>query len=735
MHPQVGHPLNRLAYEASPYLQAHATNPVDWYPWGPEALEKARREDKPILLSIGYSACHWCHVMERESFEDEAIARLMNAHFVSIKVDREERPDLDQVYQLVVQLMGQGGGWPLTVFLTAEQKPFFAGTYFPPADKYGRPGFPRVLQALADAYRDRRGDLEAQSEEFTHGISRAVATSARTGTSEKEVLPTAVEEAVRRLDREFDDVHGGLGDAPKFPNTMLLELMLRHGVAAGDRASLERVAHALEAMRAGGIWDHLGGGFHRYSTDRSWLVPHFEKMLYDNALLLRLYADAWRVFSATGGKASPATSVERRPNVSEYRATVVDIARYLEREMRDAAGGFYATQDADSEGAEGKFFVWTLDQVRRVLADDPEGLALARAHFGIDEEGNFEHSGATVLARATAIESVARTLSLTDEAARAALERVRRALFEAREGRPKPRRDEKILASWNGLLIGALASAGAAFGDETLISLAKDAFSFLEKKLLVADDASGKPALRVLRFAKDGAAHGPGFLDDCGLVACAALDLYEATGEPAYVEVSARIVSGAVAHFADRGPPHEPGQGFFFVADDGERLVVRPKDPHDHAIPSGLSMIALAMLRLESLRGDDAALAREALESLGERAVAQSFAFGQVLNVIDRFVRGTTDIVLVGVRDDRTLRAMAQVAHAAPLLNRTIAWLDPTDPASMAACAALAEGKPIDRNARQAAAYVCHSQSCSLPVHDAEALRTLLSSLYDRLPS
>ena len=365
---------NRLADEASPYLQQHAQNPVDWYPWGAEALDRARQEDKPILLSIGYSACHWCHVMERESFEDTAIAALMNQWFVNVKVDREERPDLDQVYQLVVQLMGRSGGWPLTVFLTPDQRPFFGGTYFPPVDRYGMPGFPKVLQAIWEAYHARRDEVDAQSAELAKAIGDVAAGEARAAAAASGAVgPALLETATEKLVARFDDDHGGFGHRPKFPSTMSLDVLLRGG-------DLARVRKALDGMRDGGIWDHLGGGFHRYSTDERWLVPHFEKMLYDNALLLRLYVDAWR---ATGE--------------ARYADTARGIAAYLLREMQSPDGGFYSTQDADSEGEEGKFFVWTPREVDAACAGDDEAARAAKRVWGIDAEGNFEGSGATVL--------------------------------------------------------------------------------------------------------------------------------------------------------------------------------------------------------------------------------------------------------------------------------------------------------------------------------------------------
>ena len=701
MH-RAARPLNRLAHEASPYLQQHATNPVDWYPWGPEAFERASREDKPILLSIGYSACHWCHVMERESFDDDAIAAVINELFVSIKVDREERPDLDQIHQLVVQVMGQGGGWPLTVFLTPDQKPFFGGTYFPPADKYGRPGFPRVLRAIAEAYHQRRDEVVAQSEELVAAITKA--TTAETASSGASVGRDLLERAAARLSTNFDDVNGGFGRAPKFPSTMSLEVLLRRAVYDRDEVAVKRVRLALDAMRTGGVWDHLGGGFHRYSTDARWLVPHFEKMLYDNALLLRLYVDAYRAFGD-----------------ERDAATARGIATYVEREMTDAAGGFYATQDADSEGEEGKFFVWSPEEVRVALGEDELAANVALAYFGVTPEGNFEdhHSaapvtGKSVLSAAMPIAEVAASLSIDEKTAGAALDRAREVMRLAREARIKPFRDEKILASWNGLMIGALAEAGAALDDPKLLELARRAFAFVEKLLLVGEG----DCLRVLRHAKDGVAKGPGFLDDVGFVASAALDLYEATGEPSFVDVATRIVRGGVRHFAASAE-----RGFFFTPDDGEKLLTRANDPYDHAIPSGASMLALSMLRLESLRGEDASAARATLESRGGAAMHNPFAMSQIINSLHRVVAGSVDVLVVGARTDARALELAKTARRAPLFTRTLAWCDPDDPRSIDACRALAQGKPP---AKAPAAYVCRGEICSLPVSDVAALARLL---------
>jgi uncharacterized protein YyaL (SSP411 family) len=681
---------NRLARETSPYLQQHAQNPVDWYPWGPEALERAKREDKPILLSIGYSACHWCHVMERESFENEATARVMNEWFVSVKVDREERPDLDQVYQLVVQLMGRNGGWPLTVFLTPDQRPFFAGTYFPPVDRYGMPGFPKVLQAVWEAYRARPDEVNAQADELTQAIRRVATGDVATGGA---ITPDSLSRAAHKLSSRFDDKHGGFGQRPKFPNTMGLAVLLR----AGDVA---RVRKALDAMRAGGVWDHLGGGFHRYSTDERWLVPHFEKMLYDNALLLRIYVDAWRA--------------TREPL---YEETARAIAAYVSREMTAPEGGFYATQDADSEGEEGKFFVWTPAEVDAACAGDDEAARVARAAFDVTDAGNFERSGATVLSRPEPIEAVAAKLSMTGAAARAALERGRALLFAAREKRVKPFRDEKILASWNGLMAGALAVAGAALGDPALVESAARALAFVERALVVPE---GEGRARVLRHTKDGVVKGPGFLDDHAFVADAALDLYEATGQVRWVTLARSLADTILAHFHDAD-----GASFDFTPDDGEAILIRPKDPFDHAVPGGASIACKVLLRLGSL--SDAKYsepATRAVEKLASAALDNPFGMSVTVASVDRLVRGGVDVVLVGPGGSAALEALAREAHRAWVPDRVLAYIDPADPRTLEAARALGEGKTAQT---EPVAYVCRGRTCSLPIRTATELAAALA--------
>jgi uncharacterized protein YyaL (SSP411 family) len=690
---------NRLAKEASPYLRQHESNPVDWFAWGPEALEKAKKEDKPILLSIGYSACHWCHVMAHESFEDEATAAVMNELYVNVKVDREERPDLDQIYQLAVQIMGRNGGWPLTCFLTPDQKPFFAGTYFPPADRYGMPSFVKVLEAVHDAWKHKRDEVLEQAKELTDAIVKVPLAESRGETIA--LVPELLERASKSMHKRFDDKHGGFGQRPKFPNTMALDILLR---TAGNEA---RVKRALGGMHAGGIWDQLGAGFHRYSTDEKWLVPHFEKMLYDNALLARLYVDAARA------QAEP-----------RWAEVAHDILKYVAREMTAPNGAFYATQDADSVPAnhpkgkpeEGAFFVWTRSEVVQALPADAEAAKVALLHFGVTEQGNFEdpHHHAepgeeprSVLHESKPIDEVASELGISVEQAKAARDRAVRAMFRARETRPAPFRDEKILASWNGLMIGACAEVAIATGDTAARAMAERAL-----EAVVATHLHGERLFRTGKIA--------GYLDDYAFLANAALDLYECTAESAHVALARRLVKSAIARFEDR----EEG-GFFFTPEDGESLITRAKDPFDHAIPSGASMIALAMLRLHSLDGDAAyeALARKTLEPMAAAAVQNPLGFGQTLIALDRLIRGSTDVVVVGPRDDARTKALLDAVKRSYVAHRTLVLVDPEDPKSIEAAPALAEGKAAKGHP---VAYVCRGRTCSPPIGDAAALSAAL---------
>jgi hypothetical protein len=679
---------NRLAREVSPYLRQHAHNPVDWYPWGEEALARAREEDKPILLSIGYSACHWCHVMERESFDDEDTAALMNERFVSIKVDREERPDLDQIYQLVVQLMRRSGGWPLTVFLTPSLRPFFGGTYFPPVPRFGMPDFRTVLRSVAEAYRERRDEVDRSADELTDAIAQV--TSARA----EPVDPPArvAERAAARLADRFDEHHGGFGTRPKFPNTMLLEVMLR-AAHRGDEASLARVRRALDGMRAGGVYDQLGGGFHRYSTDERWLVPHFEKMLYDNALLAKLYVDAWR---ATGE--------------ARWADTVRETLGYVEREMRAPEGLFYSTQDADSEGVEGKFFVWTPAQLEEVLG--PEDAAVAAAHYGVTDEGNFEDTGATVLHENRSVEAVARQLGRDPEETAEALARARRRLFEAREARVKPFRDEKIIATWNGLMIQAFAEAGAALDEPAWREVAASALDALRRTLWSEE--------RLLRIAKDGEARIDAFLEDYADVANAALAVHRATLDPDARAFARELVDAALERFWD------PDEGGFFFADrDASDLIVRTKDAYDAAVPSGTSSIARALLGLHALTGEARYLERaeRTLRAFCAPAMEHPMGFGNMVCALDAYVHGPTEVVVVAREGDPGVEPLLRAVHATYVPDLAVARVEPGSAAGPGI------GEAVRREAKEgrATAYVCRGRTCSPPVTAPEELRAALA--------
>ncbi|MFI5300002.1 MAG: thioredoxin domain-containing protein [Polyangiales bacterium] len=708
---------NALARATSPYLRQHADNPVDWVEWSPEVIARAVRENKPILLSIGYSACHWCHVMAHESFEDATIAKQMNDGFVCIKVDREERPDLDQIYQLCVQIMGRSGGWPLTVFLTPDTKPFFAGTYFPSVDKYGMPGFPRILEAVLDAYKTKRDEIDAQAGELTTAIASMTAIDPKEDRSaiDKDVIDLGA----REMSKRFDDVNGGFGTRPKFPNTMALEVLLRRGLRDDEfgKKCRERVAKAIDGMISGGICDHLGGGFARYSTDEKWLVPHFEKMLYDNALLLRLFAQAGVALE------------KQRWSHGETR----DLRRYIEREMTDADGAFFSAQDADSreEGSpdwkhaeEGAFFVWTKAQVEEAVGN-PEIARVACAMSGVEDHGNFEDSDASVLSFRSTHEEVGKRLGLTSEQVVHMTNSAIPKLFERREERPKPFRDEKVLTSWNALMIsGVIEAAFARQGDLRApnSAMAIRAYDAIDKLLIVrnADD------LRVLRSAPPRNADGtrapatiPGFLDDYAYLANAALSLYALTGLPRYAFDARAIADAAIRWFLD-----EKDGGFFFSPSDGEALIHRSKDAFDHAIPSGVAVLCEVLLQLHSLTGEARyeEIARATLTQLAPTALKTPLGMSQVLLAIDRLQHGSVDVVIVSKTRDPAIEALRGAAGPA-WVRRNLVTIVMDEPETIAAAPALAKDKPAhDRPV----AYVCRDRTCSAPVSDPIALATML---------
>ncbi len=671
---------NRLANETSPYLRQHAHNPVDWYPWGEEAFAKARAENKPILLSIGYAACHWCHVMAHESFENEDIARFMNQHFVNVKVDREERPDVDDVYMKAVQLLAGRGGWPLTVFLTPAGEPFHGGTYFPPVDRHGLPGFPRLLEAVVRAWRERPDDVARTVRDLVAGVARLEHVEPTSGALDTTLPPRAAEALLRHVDP--DD--GGLGGAPKFPHPQVFQLFLRRYAATGDRRLLDAVVLTCRKMARGGIYDQIGGGFHRYSVDAHWLVPHFEKMLYDNAQLPRLYLEVWQV---TGDP--------------ELRRVAEETLDYVLRDMRDPGGGFYSATDADSEGVEGKYFVWTPAEVAAVV--DPADVDLVCRYWDITEEGNFE--GKSIPHVTLDVTQVARLSGRTPEDAAAALGRARERLFAARSRRVPPLRDEKILTAWNGLMIGTLAEAGRVFGVERFVDAARAAADFLWRHVRVDG--------RLQHQWARGQAKQDGFLDDHAFLAAALLDLFEATGDRAQIDRARELVAALESRFHD-----DAGGGYFYTAHDAERLIARAKPGADGAIPAGNAVAALALLRLHHLTGDPhyRERAEEILRLFHGAAAENPFGYATYLEALGFWGDGPVEVVVVGRRDDPGTRAMWRRVAAAYLPHRVLVPAEPDDPAPLAP----ARDRPAA--AGRATGYVCRNFTCSAPVTDAAAL-------------
>ena len=653
---------NRLARETSPYLLQHRDNPVDWYPWGEEALSRARKLDRPILLSIGYSACHWCHVMERESFEDPETAAYMNEHFVNVKVDREERPDVDALYMEAVQAISGQGGWPLTVFCDPAGVPFYGGTYFPPDEGRGMPSFRMVMEAMVDTYRRKRGEIAARAPQM---VARLGAIGAEEPTSAAPEA-TLLDEAVQRLLGAADRARGGFGGAPKFPPASALELLL----ARGERGHVERT---LDAMMAGGIYDHLGGGFARYSVDAAWQIPHFEKMLYDNALLARVYLHGWQTLGH-----------------ERYRRTCEETLDWALCEMRGPEGGFYSALDADSEGEEGRFYVWMPDEIRGVLGERADAVI---AYYGVDQRGNFE--GRNVLHLAGGVDA--------DEPE--GLAEMRRALYEARAKRVRPGLDDKRLAAWNALTIGALAEAGAVLERDDYLDAACACAEFVWEAMRDADG-------RLLRTYKDGRARLNAYLEDHAFLLEALLALYEASFEPRWFERSQALAETMLGRF------HDPERGgFFSTSADHEALIARRKEVGDHPIPSGNSSAALGLLRLAALSGDRSyeRAAEGVFDLFAEPALRHPEAFAHLLRAIDFHLSPVKEVALVG--DDLTdLSRIVRSEHRPHLVLAGGPEGSDTPPLLQSRTAV--EGRPT--------AYVCQSFACKAPVTDPPALAELI---------
>jgi uncharacterized protein YyaL (SSP411 family) len=684
---------NRLAGETSPYLLQHAHNPVDWYPWGPEALARAKVEDKPIFLSIGYAACHWCHVMERESFEDAATAADMNRDFVAIKVDREERPDLDQVYMAAVQAMTGSGGWPMSVFLTPDGHPFYSGTYFPPEPAHGLPSFRQALAGAARAWRTERLGVVASGQRLVDSLV-AQNRLPTDGPAPSNELLVQAEDA---LQSRFDTLNGSWGGAPKFPQPMTVDFLLRR-FASGVPKSGAMVRYTLDRMADGGIHDQLGGGFHRYATDPIWLVPHFEQMLYDNAQLARTYLRAWDVFRSKDGRATlPAW-------LTAYREIAEGVLEYLLRELRRDDGSFAASQDADTGGVEGATFTWSAAEIREVLGDD---APLFTATYGIRDEGNWE--GRTILSR---IEPAGGESRIPDAGVEARLADARRRLLERRATRPQPARDDKALAAWNGLAIGALADAARLLPSPAAERYRAAAIAAAETILA----GLRRPDGRLGRSWKDGRSSGEGVLEDYADLADGLLALYDATFDERWFSTARELADAILDHFAD------PAGGFFDTADDHEALVTRPKDPQDNATPSGGSMATLVLLRLAALTGE--ARYRDA----AERAIATvtpflaryPSGFANWLSAAQLTVGGIVELAIVGDPDDPATRALLDEARGQGRPDLVVAVA--ADPA--------VSGVPLlaGRTAIGGAptAYVCRQFACRLPVTDPNALAAQL---------
>ncbi|HET9762655.1 MAG TPA: thioredoxin domain-containing protein [Casimicrobiaceae bacterium] len=675
---------NRLAGETSPYLLQHADNPVDWYPWGEEALDRARAENRPILLSIGYSACHWCHVMAHESFADASVAALMNDQFINIKVDREERPDLDQIYQAAhAMLTRRSGGWPLTMFLTPDQAPFFGGTYFPKESRYGLIGFPDLLQRVATAYREQGPAIAEQNQRLKSALAATNPDPPDAATA----LPRgAADRAYSALARSFDPVDGGFGGAPKFPHAGELELCLRRFAAQGDDAALRVVRTTLERMAAGGIHDQLGGGFCRYSVDAQWTIPHFEKMLYDNAALLALYADAWR---ATGDRA--------------FERAARGIAAWSLRDMRSPEGAFYSSLDADSEHEEGKFYVWTADEIEPLLS--PDEWAVARRHWGLDRPPNFEHS-AWHLRIAVALDEVARELALSVPEAEARLERARAVLFVEREKRVHPGRDDKVLTSWNALFAAALARAARVFGEPAWFEAARAAVDFLRA-------AMWKDG-RLLATYKDGRAHLNAYLDDHAYLLAALIELMQTGFRRADLDLAIELADTLLARFEDRA-----NGGFFFTSHDHEALIHRPKPAHDNATPAGNGVAARALIALGHWLGEARYLdAAERTLRAFARELAEPTGMSALTFALEDALAPPTTVILRGEPASCAAWQRAIERRYRPRVSVLDLSRAPDLPGALA--------RP-DVAGNQASAWVCTGTTCLAPIHALAALESALA--------
>jgi uncharacterized protein len=667
---------NRLENETSPYLRQHATNPVDWYPWGTDAFATARATDRPILLSVGYAACHWCHVMAHESFEDATTAAIMNEHFVNVKVDREERPDIDGIYMQAVQAMTGRGGWPMTVFLTPDGEPFYGGTYFPPTDVPGSPSFTRLMQSVSNAWRTKRDAVHATTATLREIYANAAAPLTASGA----LTPAVLHDAAAVLRKLYDTEHHGFGTAPKFPHTMALDFLLRHGTRHANETLLGIVTESWLAMANGGLFDQLAGGFARYATDRAWIVPHFEKMLYDNALLARLGV---HLMQSTGS--------------AEVERVTREVFAWVMREMTGDEGGIYASIDADSDGEEGRYYTWSPDELRELLGDRS---ALAMLAYGVKAKGNFD--GRTILTRPLPIEMVAHRLDMSEAAAEHELSTIRRLLLAARETRVAPAIDHKRIASWNGLMLCALADGARALADAELLGAAERLAAFLTRELLHGD--------RVARTWMDGVRKSPGFLEDQAAVSAGLLSLYQATGSASYLTTARLTARAMVRDFYDPDT-----HSFYDTAHDHETLITRPRDLTDNATPSGAALACDVLLQLATLDDESSyrAIVARQLDAVAALMAEHPLGFGHWLGVADRLVHGVVEVALASGTDTST--ALSDVMRRMYIPTLVLAHGPP-----VADAPALLRDRPAIEG--RSTAYVCRTGSCQLPTHDTSVL-------------
>ncbi len=681
---------NHLINEKSHYLLQHAYNPVDWYPWNDAAFEKAAAENKPIFLSIGYSSCHWCHVMEAESFEDEEVAAFMNEHFIAIKVDREERPDIDSIYMTVCQAITGAGGWPLTIVMTPGKKPFFAGTYFPKSANYGRPGLMDVLQEIENVWRNDYDKIVESSESITSAL-RELSTYQTGESPDAGDLDNAFDHFIKR----FDGVWGGFNPAPKFPSPHNLMFLLKYWKRTGNPDALVMVERTLRMMHRGGIWDHIGGGFHRYSTDPVWLIPHFEKMLYDQAMLAMAYIEGYQ---ATGDE------------------TFADAARgiftYVLRDMTSPEGGFYSAEDADSEGKEGTFYAWTVGEIKSAL--DETAARIFISHYGLTDEGNFE-DGRNVLFDANGLEKSAARIGIGVYELAASIDASRRKLFGIREKREHPFKDDKILTDWNGLMTAAFAKGAQVFGDEDYARAAINAVEFIYEKMFMADG-------RLLHRYRDGEAAVHAFSDDYAFLAWGLLELYEATFDAGYLRRAMELTDEVLRLFWD-----DESGGLFLTSTDSEELIARTKEIYDGAIPSGNSVAASNLLRLSRITSnpDYERRTRELLDAFGPTAAKSPTGFAQLLSAVDFAIGPSKEIVIAGSRGDDVTEAMMKTVYRQYIPNRIVILHPPGQPG-----AEIEKLAPFLKNQNQidgkTAAYVCENYACKAPVTDVESLVAIL---------